>query len=122
MREKEWGTENSSLKAQGNNMIDPAFLPTWEEKKIDYYYWNFGSLSLFQMGDKFWQKWRKPLMNALLENQRGFRKGETVENAETLDEYGSWDAVDAWHLAGGRVYSTAMNCLTLQTEWRYIRP
>ena len=73
------------------------------------------------MGDKFWQPWRTSLMDTLTQNQRGFRKGETTETAETLDEYGSWDAVDAWHNAGGRVYSTAINCLTLQTEWRYTR-
>jgi hypothetical protein len=119
---KDWGKENKTLIAQAKHMTGSENLPTWQEKKIDYYYWNFGSLALYQMGDKFWQPWRKPLMDTLNQNQRGFRKGETVETAETLDEYGSWDAVDAWHEAGGRVYSTAMNCLTLQTEWRYTRP
>jgi hypothetical protein len=99
-----------------------ANLPRWEHKQIDYYCWNFASLALYLMGDKYWLAWRKPVMRALLENQRGWRVGETKETAKTLDEHGSWDAVDAWHGAGGRVYSTAINCLTLQSEWRYTRP
>ncbi len=121
MAQKAWGKDNKTLIAQAKNMVESTSLPTWDHTKIDYYYWNFASLALYQMGDKFWQTWRKPLMDALTQNQRGFRKGETAETAETLDEYGSWDAVDAWSKAGGRVYATAMNCLTLQTEWRYTR-
>ncbi|MCC6150517.1 MAG: terpene cyclase/mutase family protein [Planctomycetes bacterium] len=118
---KDWDSKNKWLVAQAKSMNEGDALPTWSQNKIDYYYWHFGSLALYQMGDKFWQTWRKPLMDALTQNQRGFRKGETAETAETLDEYGSWDAVDAWSKAGGRVYATAMNCLTLQTEWRYTR-
>lgn len=121
MRNKEWTQETGSLKAQASYMLNKAEVPAWDHYKIDYYYWHFASLALFQMGDKYWQPWRKPLMDTLTQNQRGFRKGETAETAETLDEYGSWDAVDAWSKAGGRVYATAINCLTLQTEWRYTR-
>ncbi len=117
--DKSWGIANVVLKAQSKRIGESV--PTWDHHKIDYYYWHFGSLALFHMGDKYWQPWRISLMDTLTQNQRGFRKGETAETAETLDEYGSWDAVDAWHGAGGRVYSTAMNCLTLQTEWRYTR-
>lgn len=119
--EKNWRKENKVLVAQAKFMVESTPLPTWDHTKIDYYYWHFASLALFQMGDKYWQPWRTSLMDTLTQNQRGFRKGETAETAETLDEYGSWDAVDAWHNAGGRVYSTAINCLTLQTEWRYTR-
>ncbi|MBK9976081.1 MAG: hypothetical protein IPP14_15010 [Planctomycetes bacterium] len=38
---------------------------------------------------------------------------------DSLDEHGSWDSVDAWGSAGGRVYSTAINCLTLEVYYRY---
>lgn len=119
MGDKSWSVENATLKAQAQIVFSVS--PGWGQGRIDYYYWNFASLALYHMGDKYWQPWRKPLMDTLTQNQRGFRKGETAETSETLDEYGSWDAVDAWSKAGGRVYATAINCLTLQTEWRYTR-
>jgi len=33
--------------------------------------------------------------------------------------YGSWDPIDAWGTAGGRVYATAINALTLEVYYRY---
>ncbi|MCC6151379.1 MAG: terpene cyclase/mutase family protein [Planctomycetes bacterium] len=114
-----WDLNNSTLKAQAKNMIDPAFLPAWEHHKIDYYYWYYASLALYQVGADTWKKWESAMSKTLLDNQRGFRPEDKGTTKDTLDEHGSWDAVDAWHAAGGRVYSTAINCLTLQVYYRY---
>ncbi|MCC6465248.1 MAG: hypothetical protein IT463_07920 [Planctomycetes bacterium] len=93
--------------------------PAWEHHKVDYYYWYYSSLALFQMGGNAWQRWEKPLTTVLLNSQRGYAKEDAGSSAETLDEHGSWDPVDAWGQAGGRVYATAINCLTMQVWERY---
>lgn len=99
-------------------------LPTWEHHKIDYYYWYYASLALYQVGGSHWNAWEKAMAKVLLDSQRGYHQldeeaGRTSK--EVLDEHGSWDAVDAWGSAGGRVYSTAINCLTLEVYYRYQR-
>ncbi|MDC1141600.1 terpene cyclase/mutase family protein [Planctomycetota bacterium] len=67
-------------------------LPAWEHHKIDYCYWHFGSLAMFQMGGEHWKRWSKAL-DCLRDHQRGFHEldvkaGRTTK--EALDEHGSW--------------------------------
>jgi hypothetical protein len=50
------------------------------------------------------------MKNALVPTQ----KREGCEN-------GSWDPIGAWGTAGGRVYATAINCLSLEIYYRYGR-
>jgi hypothetical protein len=128
--------------------------PTWGKKvleggtpverpyAIDYYYWYYASLALFQVGGDQWTAWEKELMfPVLMDHQRGFHKkdyaafGKAIngpaylndgrENPAAgrwlLDEHGSWDPVDAWGSVGGRVYATAINTLTLQVYYRYAK-
>ncbi len=99
-------------------------LPKWHEgteigsDKMDYYYWYYGSLALFmfagpdtrfeQLG--YWQKWNQPMQKAVLSGQQTARDGH---------ETGSWDAVSRWSRIGGRVYTTAINALTLEVYYRY---
>lgn len=109
------------MKELANICAEKEFLPKWEDKRINYYYWYYASLALYQMGGSTWDRWETAMSKTLIENQRGYRKGETHETPETLDEHGSWDSVGAWCPAGGRVYATAMNCLTLQVWYRYQR-
>ncbi|NUN50947.1 MAG: terpene cyclase/mutase family protein [Candidatus Brocadiae bacterium] len=91
-----------------------ADLPQYSGKKVDYYYWYYGSLALFQLdGPKgqFWNGWNTAMVNALVPNQKAKAGG---------CQYGSWDAdVDRWGFEGGRVYSTALNVLTLEVYYRY---
>ncbi len=49
-------------------------------------------------------------MKALVGNQR-----------RTGCEKGSWDPIEEWGPAGGRVYSTAMGTLTLTVYYRHAR-
>ncbi len=87
-------------------------LPQWDTGggTIDMYYWYWGSLSMFQLGSQFWKSWNTSLKNAVIPTQ--IAKG--CEN-------GSWDPVCVWGSSGGRVYSTAMNVLSLETYYRYRR-
>ena len=74
------------------------------------FYWYWGSYALFQYGGKKWLTWNEAMKNALLSTQR---QGGCAD--------GSWDPVGKWGMVGGRVYSTAINTLTLEIYYRYAR-
>ncbi len=83
--------------------------PRWDpETGNDFYYWYWGTLASFQVGGETWRAWNPGLKEALVANQR-----------HGGDEDGSWDPCDAWGSAGGRVYSTAMNTLSLEIYYRF---
>ncbi len=88
--------------------------PRWDVDAgaIDFYYWYYATLSMFQVGGKYWPRWRAATETAIVQHQR-----TDVER----DEVGSWDPVDPWAPEGGRIYSTAVNCLTLEAPYRYRR-
>jgi hypothetical protein len=88
--------------------------PKWGEGGVDYYYWYYASLALFQFdgptGSK-WRSWNDDMKNALVPNQNKLATGCRT---------GSWEPVDLWaRHSGGRVYSTAINALTLEVYYRY---
>ena len=112
------------IKSLAKTCIEKDFLPQWEHGKLDYYYWYYASLSLYQLGGSLWDQWEKAMVKTLIGHQRGFAEADRelgLTTKEVLDEHGSWDPVDAWGSAGGRVYATALNALTLETYYRYQR-
>ncbi|MBI3724697.1 terpene cyclase/mutase family protein [bacterium] len=95
-------------------------LPKWEPRSqhptVDYYYWHFGTLALFQYDGPDgpqWRKWNHALRDTLCQNQ-------CIKKDGCAD--GSWptEKVDRWGYAGGRVYGTAMNVLTLECYYRHV--
>jgi len=100
----------------GEHLIEN--LPKWSNNRSSYssgrgtnfYYWYYGTLSMFQMGGKYWKAWNSSLRDMLIQNQR--RGG---------DEDGSWDyEPDALGQYGGRVYTTALGALCLEVYYRYL--
>ena len=89
--------------------------PVWNEKdgSIDLYYWYWATNAMFQMGGEFWADWRSSLTEAVIPHQHDGRDNQNLA--------GSWDPVGVWGKIGGRVYSTAMLTLTLETPYRYTR-
>ncbi len=85
-------------------------LPEWRLGKIDFYYWYYGSLALFQFGGTPWEKWNVAMKDALVPHQNGETTG---------CRRGSWEPIDRWSPFGGRVYATAINALTLEVYYRY---
>jgi hypothetical protein len=83
-------------------------LPQYAGKSIDYHAWNFAAAALALRSPEFpdhakafWEAAR----NALLPSQKTRQDGCSC---------GSWDVdVDRWGFAGGRVYTTAINLMTL---------
>ena len=88
--------------------------PAWDDNRIDFYYWYYASLALFQFdgptGPK-WRAWNEEMKTALVKNQNLLATGCRT---------GSWEPADLWaRHSGGRVYSTAINALTLEVYYRY---
>ncbi len=103
-------TEKSPALRGGADLLRKQ-LPTWDEKEgtIDYYYWYYGSYSMFQMAGQDWDKWQVKMLDAVVKTQR-------QDGCET----GSWDPqFDPWGHRGGRVYSTAIMTLCLEVYYRY---
>jgi hypothetical protein len=94
-----------------------AHTPKWLEAKgrvlstINMYYWYYGSYAMFQFGGPDWKKWNEDMIKALVNSQR---QGLICED-------GSWDPIDEWGPAGGRVYMTALGAMTLEVYYRFRR-
>ncbi|HZN57954.1 MAG TPA: prenyltransferase/squalene oxidase repeat-containing protein [Planctomycetota bacterium] len=92
--------------------------PRWQEQKgrslstINMYYWYYASYAIFQYGGPAWKKWNPDMIKALLESQR---------QGKSSCEDGSWDPIDEWGTAGGRVYATALGAMTLEVYYRFTR-
>jgi hypothetical protein len=91
-------------------------LPAWDEehRTIDFYYWYYASLAMFQLESgrgALWGVFNQAMKKALVPFQEGDGAG---------CRRGSWNpAVDRWGSVGGRVYATAINVLTLEVYYRY---
>jgi len=85
-------------------------LPRWDRNSdVDFRHWYFGTMSMFQLGGRYWNGWNGALRDLLVGKQR---KGG--------DDDGSWDPVGRGSSAGGRVYSTALGALMLEVYYRYL--
>ncbi len=93
--------------------------PLWANDapgRRDFYYWYYGTYALYQCntpalpkGKQAWKSWEDTLLPNIAEHQH--RDGERK---------GSWDPQhDPWGGEGGRVYSTAILCLTMEVYYRY---
>ena len=88
-------------------------LPAWKDPDLDYYYWYYASLALFQFdgpSGRYWKAWNEQMKSVIVSHQRTKKDG-------CAD--GSWDTDERWCKAGGRVYATAVNALTLEVYYRY---
>ena len=81
-------------------------LPEWDVNGLggDMYYWYYGSQAMVQMGRGHWKAWNTALNAAVLHSQR-------ADGAHR----GSWDPTGPWGWMGGRVYSTSMMVLALES-------
>ncbi len=86
--------------------------PKWntEDGSIDMYYWYYGTLAMFQVGDPHWKKWNTAMVEAIVNHQQRQDSGART---------GSWDPLCCWGDEGGRVYSTAVLAMCLEVYYRY---
>jgi hypothetical protein len=75
------------------------------------YTWYYGSLAMYQMGGRYWSRWREKCIRDVIKHQH--RAG---------CKHGSWEMPRGQLVAGltgGSVYCTAMAILTLESFYRY---
>ena len=111
------GVERNDSKLRGGADLLSASLPTWGngpdgKNQIDFYYWYYGTLAMYQMGGDHWKKWNAAMQPYLLSKQL---KGNPRELG------GSWDPQGYNPMkAGGRVLSTSLSVLSLEVYYRYL--
>ena len=77
--------------------------------EVNYYYWYYGTLAMYQNGGQPWDDWNRSFRDPLISLQR--TDGPLA---------GSWDPNDPWGRYGGRLYSTALATLTLEVYYRLL--
>jgi hypothetical protein len=76
---------------------------------LNYYYWYYGTLAMYQHGGRAWQDWNSIVREVLISEQ--------VTSGKNA---GSWEPKDQWGRYGGRLYSTALATLTLEVYYRFL--
>lgn len=71
----------------------------------NFYYWYYGTLSMFQYGGEPWQTWNERVRDILVAEQK---------------PDGSWAPRGPWGAYGGQIYSTALATLSLEVYYRYL--
>jgi hypothetical protein len=71
------------------------------------YAWYYGTLAMHQMGGRFFRQWNAVIKDLL----------PGIQNKEGCDA-GSWKVIN-YDFVAGKVYSTCMGVLTLETYYRY---
>lgn len=82
---------------------------TPRRSELNYYYWYYGTLAMFQYGGSAWERWNASLRDLLI-----------AEQIKDGPHAGSWAPRDAWGPYGGRVYSTAVATLSLEVYYRFL--
>jgi hypothetical protein len=88
-------------------------LDATQPSPADYYYWYYGSLALnlydgpesTRKNAKYWGPWKKNVVECAMKVQ---------DRTEGSCSNGGWTIGDRWHYAGGPIYCTAINVLTLE--------
>jgi hypothetical protein len=79
------------------------------ESVSNFYYWYYGTLSMYQLQGTYWRQWNAALRDAVVRRQ--IKDGPQA---------GSWDTTDVWGPSGGRIYTTALAALTLEVYYRFL--
>ena len=80
-----------------------------EETRINYYYWYYGTMAMYQVGGEPWKQWNDRLTSILVARQ-----------IQSGDDRGAWPADGMWAGYGGKVYTTALSTLCLEVYYRYM--
>ena len=101
-------TKGRMLRAHGYKILE--HLP--KAGKTDFYKMYYATLAMFQMGGEFWEKWNENMKKILLDSQR---KGGCADGSWDPTGFASWADQRA-----GRVFYTAVGCLSLEVYYRYL--
>ncbi|WP_372370065.1 prenyltransferase/squalene oxidase repeat-containing protein [Candidatus Uabimicrobium sp. HlEnr_7] len=80
------------------------------KSKVDFEYFYYKTLAMAQFKGNHWASWNEIMKTMLVDSQ-------CTSNCKN----GSWDSENFHKIRSGRIYTTAMNILTLQIYYRYNR-
>ena len=109
-----WNRDDPQMIAGAEHLLEdlPA-IGTQEQPTRDTYYWYYATQVMFHMRGKYWKEWNDRLHPLLVERQ--------VQSGPMA---GSWDPLgpvpDRWGAAGGRIYVTTLNLLSLEVYYRHL--
>lgn len=108
-----WNRSHPFLIGSANYLKD--YLPQWMQGLNKgqaiawyHYFWYYGTLAMYQMGGRYWRAWNERIKKMYPEHQ--------CLSPPSLA--GSWDP-DTAKLNGGRLFSTSISILTLETYYRF---
>ena len=101
------GSRSQAAIEEGANYISQYGLG---QAPTDLYYFYYATLALHQLQDYRWTAWNKAVSRKLVGTQR-------TDDGQLK---GSWDPDTRWGRAGGRVYTTALATLCLESYYRYL--
>ncbi|HMO92990.1 MAG TPA: terpene cyclase/mutase family protein [Pirellulaceae bacterium] len=100
------GTPNPALVREASDAI---IVKKPGDGEINFYYWYYATYALNMVGGDTWNEWNNALKLQLLSMQR-----------QDGPLRGSFDPVGIWCGYGGRIYSTALATLCLESYYRYL--
>lgn len=83
-------------------------LPSRNEQP-NFYYWYYGTLAMYQVQGEPWKEWNAAIRRELLSTQ--IREGSHA---------GTWPTDSMWAGYGGRVFTTSLGALCLETYYRFL--
>jgi hypothetical protein len=100
-------TQGDMLRAHANMVLKETPKKFEDSNMYQMYY---ATLAMFQMGGHYWKQWNTAMKKVLCENQC---KGGC--------EDGSWFVEKpVWYNQIGRLFHTAVGCLSLEVYYRYL--
>jgi len=81
-----------------------------DQEGVNFYYWYYATMALFQAGGDGWRVWNETLRDLLVEQQVDASHGSPFCGRDPRGRRAE---------TGGRVYSTAMSVLCLEVYYRY---
>jgi hypothetical protein len=111
-----WGPRNPDLHKGCEYLIKsappPPEKPGPKEGLGQIYYYYYATQVMHHMGDKYWDTWNPRMRDFLIRTQMKKDDGHRE---------GSWDPRGCDHGgSAGRIYSTALACLTLEVYYRHL--
>jgi hypothetical protein len=108
------------LEAAARQIVQDLPEVSKDKLSVDYYYWYYASMALNQFDgpdsprktSQYWGPWNEAMVEAVLALQ------DSSEDSDVCSR-GGWLVDDRWSHAGGPIYNTAINTLTLEVYYRF---